>query len=247
MAGELSQLTRQRVDYVTLPNGHVKAILTVSLPGGVVKRYETTVDPNEALVGYYDAAEVGSFFGGIARFAKHAVHSIGKVAKAVVTSKVFAIAASALATAIPGVGPALGPAMLAASGALGVASKLTKASIAHKHGAPAVAKALTLEAVADAHKITSTPAAARALLDIANEKRLKVEKISGLATVVAPKAPAATAPAMQAPAMQANVAPSGAALLGHARLGRIRSNRPGPISEQELLRAHQSGRVFWVA
>lgn len=247
MAEDITKLTRQRVDYRTLPNGHVQATLTVTLPGGLVRRFTTTVDPNQPVAG----DEVGSLFGSIGRFIKHPLKSagnivkkVGKVAKAVATNKVFLLAASGLATAIPGAGPIVGPALLVASKTLGVAAKLGHARIAAKHGAHDLAKALTKEAIGDAHAISKNPADAARLLAVADQKSKNVERVTGMDTL--PNAPPVTGPifSQQQPSARAS---SGADLLAAARAGRIRSNRPGTISEADLLNAHAQGRVFWVS
>jgi hypothetical protein len=243
---EIEQLTRQRVDYRTLPGGMIEATLTVTGPNGFVRRFTQTIDPNEPVAG----DEVGSLFGSIGRFIKHPLKSagniikkVGKVAKAVVTNKLFLMAAGALATAIPGAGPIVGPALLVASKTLGVAAKLGHARIAAKHGAHATAKLLTAEAVQDAHKLTGSPQAAQNLLKLANEKSQRVERLTGMHTL--PNAePIVTASTAAAPAASAA---SGDELLRRARAGRVRSNRPGPITEEDLRAAHASGRVFWVS
>lgn len=182
---DASALSRQRLDYVDLPDGSVKAILTVSLPGGVIKRFEAITTPQEAeavegeIIGAElamlteDGEEIGSFFGKIFKAVKHVV-------KKVASSKVFKVAAAGLAIAAPVLGP-LAPAALAASAGMGVASKLASAGVAAAKGAKKIARALTQEATNDARRLTKTPAGAASLLQAANRKRLSAFRIaSGL-------------------------------------------------------------------
>jgi hypothetical protein len=166
------------------------------------------------------------------------VEKLGKAAladvKKVVTSKVFRIAASALATAIPVVGPIVGPALYAASSALGVAGKLISAGVHAARGSKSVAQQLTSDAMADAKLLTSSPEAAQALVSIANGKRKAVE------TLAAPTKPATRPPVVTAPKKSDDV-------LAAARAGRLRSNRGGSITPAQLQAAADGGRIFWVA
>jgi hypothetical protein len=242
--------TRQRIDYIDLPGGGVKAVLTISLPGGVVKRFEAATDANEmkevsgALlrsVGCCLGDEVGrSIFKKIGK-------GIGKIAKSVASSKVFQLAAKGLALASPLLGP-IAPFALAAGAGLGVASKLAKASVAAAHGAHDVAKALTLSAHADATKLTSTPAGAARLLATANAKRLGAEKVAaGPAAKSKPNTaaiPGSSTADHRCPQLSGNTE---ADVLAAAKAGRVRSNQPGAITPSQLLAAHKQGRLYWVS
>jgi type IV secretory pathway TrbL component len=247
---DASTQTRQRLDFVDKPDGSVDAVLTISLPGGVQKRFTTNVHPSEAqaISGEIIGAEVllrpqvGFSFKGVFK-------SVGKLAKKVASSKVFALAASGLALAAPLLGP-IAPAALGAAAGLGVAAKLAKAGVAAAHGAKAVADELTAAAASDAKRLTTTPAGAAALLAAANKKRLGAEKIANSAREnVAPKSaparPSNAAPARCASATQFPPMSEGD-LLARARAGRVRSNDGAAVSTSQLLAAHQQGRIFWV-
>lgn len=241
---EAEELSRQRIDYEELPDGSVKAILTVTLPGGRVERFSAQLHPNElsevsGIGMLFDPAhEVGNIFGdivkGIGKVAKGAVH----VVKEVVGSKVMQVAAKGLAVIAPALGP-LAPAALATSATLGIAGKLAKAGIASKHGAKSVAKVITDGAIKDAAKLTKTASGAAALLKQANKKRTALEKIA--AKNKSKSKPAAKSKPIVKPA---SGKPSN--VIAAARAGRVRSNKGGKVSSAELLRASQSGRVFWV-
>jgi hypothetical protein len=241
--------TRQRIDYVPMADGSVKAILTISFPGGIVKRFEAVTSPDEAKevsgalsvvsgvsgVGCCAGEEVGiSFF-----------KRLGRIAKGVASSKVFAIAAKGLAIAAPLLGP-IAPFALGAAATMGVASKLSKAGVAAAHGAHDVAKALTASAHGDAKKLTRTPAGAAALLAAANKKRLGAEKIASKGDT---PAPAQKIPKAKASSSSSSAPPRGGEpdLLAAAAAGRVRSNRPGAINPKQLLAAHQEGRIYWVS
>lgn len=235
-----ADLTRQRIDYVTAPDGRVRAILTVTLPGGLVKTFEASINPNDPIE--VAGIEVGLFGIKAPKFLRKAIKTVGHVAKAIAHSKVLMLAAGALASAIPFAGPIVGPALMLAATTMGVAGKLSKAHLFAHHGAHAEAKALTSSAVSDAHKLTSTPAAAKGLLQLANHKRLALAKHAGIpASPTVRPAPTARPAPRVAPAL----APSDP--LAAARAGRVRSNRGGAVSPAELAAAHASGRIFWVS
>jgi hypothetical protein len=245
--------TRQRIDYIDLPGGGVKAVLTISLPGGIVKRFEAVTDPSEmkevsgALlrsVGCCMGDEVGkSIFKKIGK-------GIGKIAKGVASSKVFQLAAKGLALASPLLGP-IAPFALGAAAAAGVASKLAKAGVAAAHGAHDVAKALTLSAHGDAVKLTSTPAGAARLLATANAKRLGAEKVAAGKSTPAPKSKPNTSALPSSSTADIRCAQlrgtTEADLLAAAKSGRVRSNQAGTATPSQLLAAHKAGRIYWVS
>lgn len=245
--------TRQRIDYIDLPGGGTKAVLTITFPGGVTKRFEASTTSDEmkevsgALlrsVGCCMGDEVGrSIFKKIGK-------RFGKIAKGIAHSKVFALAAKALAIAAPLLGP-IAPFALGAAAGLGVASKLAKASVAAAHGAHDVAKKLTQAAHDDAVKLTKTPAGAAKLLAVANAKRLGAEK-------VAEGTPAAKQNTKALPSSSTALNPENhvcpqlrgtteSDLLNAAKAGRVRSNQQGTVSPSQLLAAHNRGRVYWVS
>lgn len=244
MADAASEMSRQRLDYIDRPDGSVDAVLTITLPGGVVKRFTANVHPNEAqqIAGEIIGAEMllnpevgASIF-----------KKIGKLAKKVAHSKVFQIAAKGLALAAPLLGP-IAPAALVASAGLGVASKLAKAGIAAAHGAKGVAQELTASAHRDATKLTKTPAGAKALLQAANNKRLGADKLADTGKENHAPPPTAAAPTRRVPA--SSPAPSSSAspdVLQAARAGRVHSNDGSPITPAELLAAHNNGRIFFI-
>lgn len=245
-------LSRQRIDFVDKPDGSVDAVLTVTLPGGVVTRYTSNVHPSEA------QAVSGEIVGaelilnptvGVSVFKK-----IGRLAKKVASSKVFELAAKGLAIAAPLLGP-IAPAALGAAAGLGVASKLAKAGVAAAHGAKSVAAALTKAAHSDAVKLTKTPAGAAQLLAVANQKRLGAEKAAHKGPEPAPRATAVKRPAARAPSAAPARAPSPAParasapssdVLALARAGRVRSNDGTGVSASQLMAAHAQGRIYWV-
>ncbi len=174
---------------------------------------------------------------------------IGKALKKVATIKTLAIAAGSLLTAVPILGPVVGPAALAAATAIGVTEKLFKAGDAAAKGAKDIAKVLTSDAVKDAARLTKTPAAAKDLLHIANTKRKNLEKlIDGAASAAQKAAKAAAAkPPTARPAAPKPAPKKHSDVLAAARAGRLRSNQGGNISQAALVAAANNGRVFWVS
>jgi hypothetical protein len=247
--------TRQRIDYQTLPNGDVKAILTISLPGGITKRFESVTSAAETKeVSGALLREVGCCAGsevGISIFKR-----IGRIAKSVASSKVFELAAKGLAIAGPLLGP-IAPFALGAAATLGVAGKLAKAGVAAAHGATDLAASIAAEARRDASKLTSTPEGAERLLAVANSKRLGAEAIAD-GSKPAKASPAKASPASSPPSSSskpqtasdvrcAQMRGTTTDVLAAARAGRVRSNQAGPINAAQLLQAHNEGRVFWVS
>lgn len=333
---ELSQLTRQRFDYVRLADGRMKAILTVTLPEGRVYRFESTAGANEigaavaassvktqaqqqdlaafaafkksaaavrgnhvgaggvlaprityeqavkvealrnqlrkklkskwrfrpapmtpvkgSRTGYaYWGATQGVSKGGALKEELYtpgpvSIAAIGTALKEVASARTLLLAAGSLATIIPGAGPVLGPAMMAAASTMGVASKLLDAGSQVAKGNLAGAAKLTAEASSDAARLTKTPGAAQDLLKLANDKRKAVQRIAAGVTSVKPSAPKpAVAKPAPRPAMPAAKAIAHADVLAAARSGRLRSNRAGNISQAALLEAADRGRIFWLA
>lgn len=251
---KFNQLSQQRIDYTPLPNGGVRARLTVSLPGGKtipfvedvtpedVKTYEAQIAGVEigyALdeIGYVGSVEQIGFLGGIVRAIGKGIKAVGKAAggvvkgiakvgKAIVTSKVFQTAAKGLAIIAPALGPLAAPA-LAVSGAVGVAGKLLGAKNASKVGAKRTATALAQSAVSDAKRIA--PGAAPSLLRIATDKANSAMKLAGaqIQAGVAARS-GATAP--------------GGPVLDASRASKLR--RATEFSPETLAKAHASGRLF---
>lgn len=177
---------KQHIEYRNLPGGSVEAVLTVTLPNGAQQRYTAITHPDEAsaIQGDMIGAELlelgyvsGSFFKSLGKIVKKSVKTVGKAAKGIASSKVFALAAKGLAIASPVLGPFAGPA-LAASAGMVIAAKLAKAGVAAAAGAKNVAAALTKGAADAAAKLTKTPEGAASLLAAANKKRLGAEAIA---------------------------------------------------------------------
>jgi hypothetical protein len=249
--------TRQRIDYVNLPGGGVKAILTVTLPGGVVKRFEaiTTAHEAQSVEGDIVGAELALSARTVGAFRPlRALKKVGKLGAKLASSKVFKLAAAGLAAAAPLLGP-IAPVALAAAGGMAVASKLAKAGVAAAKGAQGVAQALTQSAAKDAVRLTGSAEGARALLDLANRRRLGAEKAAERTPEPA-AAPSSSSSAARAPMSRARMlapASSPAArsatddLLARARAGLVRSSSGAPVSAAQLLAAHRAGRIFWVS
>lgn len=217
----------QTLEFRHLPDGSVIAALHVHMPDGSTRTFEASAHEDEIS----GDDEIGSLWSGLKKLGR----SIGHVARSIAHSKVFKIAAIALASAVPFAGPVLGPALLATAAATGIASKLAHSHLLHKAGHAAAAAKVALSASADAHKITGgNKDAARALLTAANKKRLAADALAS-------KGP----PSAQKPAQPARSATRDP--LVAARAGRLLSSEGRPVSEEELRAAHASGRVFWLA
>lgn len=163
---------------------------------------------------------------------------VGKVAKEVVTSKVFQAAAIGLVAAVPGLGAIAAPA-LAAAATLQTGAKLLKASGLAKRGEHEQARQATTDAVASARKASKTPEETKAIVDAANVKRKNVELLAavGRPDRIAPRVRPSSSSSARGPVD----------VLEAARAGKLRSNKGGEITSAELLAAHKAGRVFWVA
>lgn len=270
----LAGLVRQRLDFRDNADGSITTTLTISLPNGVVKRFEDVTWPHEveAVAGEHIGGELAilgpdgeigiSFFKRLGRVAK----GVGKIAKDIASSKIMKIAAAGLALAAPLLGP-IAPVALAASAGLGVAAKLAKAGVAAAQGATNVAKQITASAALDARRLTKTPEGAASLLQAANNKRLAASAIAAKPSTVRrptprlaasnprgttlarrPAAAVARPTAAKASTSTKITYPplSEADLLARARSGRVRSSRGENVTEPQLLAAYKTGRIYWV-
>jgi hypothetical protein len=272
MAAPSSKDIGQHIEYTTTPDGTVMATLTLTLPNGSKQQYTAKVDTDEirrvegaiigaelSLAGYGDivGCEVGFNFG---KLIKGVTKGVGKLAKGIATSKVFKLAASGLALAAPILGP-FAPAALAVSAGMGIASKLSSAGVAAARGAKNVAQAFANSAKLDASRLTKTPEAAAKLLNFANTKRMRASALQdkpkpapaparrALPAPAPARAVASArviAPARVAPATVVTQAPPTTDVLTLARAGRVRSSDGAAVTADQLLSAHQSGRIYWV-
>lgn len=181
MAQTFEDLSKQRLDFSTGPNGETIATLSVTLPNGQVYRFSETTDAAEidnlgaALasaevtqskiegVGMSEA-EIAGLFSSIGK----AFKKVTNVARKVATSKVFKAAGRGLMLAAPALGP-LGPAALAIGGGMEVASRLSKASYAAEAGARRASRLLGRGAGSIARKVA--PRGWRTLMSYGNRKR----------------------------------------------------------------------------
>ena len=170
-----SEVMRARCDYRWLPSGELEAILTLTLPAGNEMRFTAQCDPRPILA-YVMANQQGEISG----FSlKKLWKGVKKVAKGVVTSKVFKVASTALAFAAPVLGP-LAPVALAGSAAMKASRALISAKALVTAGrksdaaklvnyAAGIAKTTTvLSASASmANKATGAPSSSKPLLKFA--------------------------------------------------------------------------------
>jgi hypothetical protein len=241
---KFDQLSKQRIDYATLPGGGQRARMTITLANGKsfsfveditpadIKSYATQIAGVEIgcamAQGPISGVEVGNIFGDIAKGIGSAVKTVGKVAKKVVTSKVMQTAAKGLAMAAPALGP-FAPAALAVSGGIGVAGKLLASKTAQSVGAPRASDALAASAVQDAKALTRSPLATTGLLNIAAKKANSVSNlVSNVVNNAISKA-------------------TGTDVLAAARLGKVRSNTGGAVTADQLAKAAGAGRLFFLA
>ena len=234
MATTFDDLSKQRIDYSTGPNGETIATLTLTLSDGSVHRFSDSTDEEELdnlgaafasaeieqnqISGVaMSEAEIAGMFSSIGKAFKKVARRAAKVA----TSKVFKKAAMGLAVAAPFLGP-LAPAALAVSGGMMVSSQLASAGLAAEAGANKAARKLGLSARRHAKK--TAPRNWRTLMNVGNRKRK-------------------LAFAHAAKSRQRQQRPN---LYQLARAGKIRSNRGGRITPNALRYAAQRGRIFWV-
>lgn len=240
---KFDRLSKQRLDYESLPGGGQRARMTITLANGKsftfveevspadIKQYATQIAGVE--IGCAMAAapisgvEVGNIFKDIAKGFVGGVKAVAKVGKKVVTSKVMQTAAKGLAMAAPALGP-LAPAAIAVSGGIGVAGKLLASKTAQSVGAPLASNALAQSAVQDAKAIS--PGAFPSLLKIA---ATKANTASNLVNNVFNNAIAKA---------------TGNDVLAKARAGKVlSSNRSGAVTPDMLTQAAAGGRLFFLA
>lgn len=225
-------ISQQRLDYEEV-DGKVRAILTVTLPGGqtYVFSEDASQEEGEAVEGMWDRGsevpnEVGSIFGDIAKFAGKAVKAVGKAAKSVATSKVFKTAAKGLAVISPALGP-FAPAAMAVSAGMGTASTLLSARTAASKGNKQAAAQLTAKAAADAKRIA--PKNAAKLLKIASDKSKAALALSSRAKPKKKRAPSAALARMTRTASPKALSPK---------------TGPGRVTLPQLAAAARSGNVY---
>lgn len=154
-----AQVLRSRLDYRWLPDGQVQAILTVTLPNGHMMRFTAEGNPHDILAALQRENPhviAGFSLGGLWR-------GIKKVAKTVATSKVFKIAAGALAVVAPFVGP-LAPVLFAGAGAMKATTALLAAKVHAAAGNLGAAKTL----VSYAGSVAKTPTVFHASTSLAS-------------------------------------------------------------------------------
>jgi hypothetical protein len=155
-----SEVMRARCDYRWMPDGNLEAILTLTLPAGNEMRFTAQCDPKPILA-YVLANQRGEISG----FSlKKLWKGVKKVAKGVVTSKVFKVASTALAFAAPVLGP-LAPVALAGSAAM----KAGRALISAKALVSAGNKTDAAKLVNYAAGIAKTPAVLSASASMASK------------------------------------------------------------------------------
>jgi len=255
---EFDDLSKQRIDYSTGPNGETVAVLTLTLQDGSIHRYTASLAPAEldaytealgaqeaaglAVVAGLEPSEVAGLFGDIVKGVSKAAKSVANVAKKVVTSKVFKTAGKGLALAAPAMGPFAPAAMTVAAG-MATASKLGDAAVAAEAGAKRAAKALTRQAKRGVAKIAKTPRARSFLLGAANAKRKR-----GTARASGKKGPSwGKVKRTVKRTRSKRKRQSKPRLLDALKAGKLRSNKPGTVTLSALRAADAKGRVFWVA
>ncbi len=182
---EFEDLSRQRIDYSTGPNGETIAVLTLTLSDGSTHRYSASageedikqlasafaaseVRAGKRIGETYTDEEIAGLFGSI----WNGVKKVGNVAAKIATSKVFKYAATGLASIAPALGP-LAPIALGVAGGMAGASALGHAALAAQAGAKKTAKTLTRFAKYTIRKTSKSknPRTQKKLLRIANRKR----------------------------------------------------------------------------
>jgi hypothetical protein len=235
---QFNSLSKQRLDYESLPNGGQRARMTITLANGKsltfvedvtasdVKQYAAEIAGVEigcaCAMAPISGVEVGNIFSDIAKGLGKGVKAIGKVAKKVVTSKVMQTAAKGLAMAAPALGP-FAPAALGVSAGIGIAGKLLASKTAQSVGAPLASNALAQSAVSDAKRLTKTSSGLFGLLKVASTK------------------------AMNAFSLVDKLQPASGDVMALARAGKVRSNQGGQVTAAQLSAAAGAGRLFFLA
>jgi hypothetical protein len=241
---QFNQLSKQRLDYTSLPGGGQRVRMTITLHGKSytfvedvtpqdVQQYAKEIAGIEIGCAMMDSqisgVEVGNLLKDIGKAIGGGVKAVAKVAKKVVTSKVMQTAAKGLAMVAPALGP-LAPAALAVSGGIGVAGKLLASKTAQSVGAPLASQALAESAMADAKRITKSSSGLSGLLKIASTKAMNafhlVDKLA---------------------AAPGGASGGGGDVLALARAGKVRSNQGGAVTQAQLSAAAGSGRLFFLA
>lgn len=185
---QLSDLSRQRIDYSTGPKGETVALLTVTLKDGSVHRFKgeaTEREVDQLAKGIANAEmrklqvsgeiagmgedEIAGLWGSIVK----GVKKVGKVARKVASSKAFKWAGRGLVMAAPALGP-FGAAAAAVGGGMMLASKVSDMSIAAEAGAKKTARALGINVKKTARKLGKKRSTRRKLISWANAKRKAV-------------------------------------------------------------------------
>lgn len=167
-------IARQRLDYEWLPNGTIRATLTITLPHGNEFRFTGEGDPRAIamLVRGSRPDAVEGILGDIWK-------GIKKGAKAVATSGVFKTATKVLATVAPVLGPAA-PAAMTAATTMGAATKLLAAKKYSAKGDTRSAAKLVLAASKQvtpknlAHSPRAQKKTAKAAFDVADQHAQKI-------------------------------------------------------------------------
>jgi hypothetical protein len=140
-----------------MADGRVRALLTLCFANNTRFRFVAECDPRTIIAVMREQhPEIGFSLKGI-------IKGVGKIAKKVASSKVFALAAKALKSVAPFLGP-LAPALAGASLAMGATTKLIAAKSLSAKGRKADAAKLVAAAAKDAAAtppgIASPPTAA---------------------------------------------------------------------------------------
>lgn len=161
-------VARTHIAYRWTKDGRVQCCLTLTFAGNTTFRFMADADPRVIVALLRENhPEVGGF--SLKKLAK----GIGKIAKKVASTKVFALASKALSVLAPIAGP-LAPALLGAGAAMGASVKLMAA---HKHAAAGnkeAAAALVKSAAEDAKQAPADAGGQPAALNAANAHAQKI-------------------------------------------------------------------------
>ncbi len=259
---KIDEMSRQRLDFSTGPNGETVATVTITLGDGSEHRYSASTDDEEIenLASALALAEIkerkieGSYteeeIAGLLDFVKKGIKVVSNVAKKVASSKAFALAATGLALAAPALGPFAGPA-LAVSAGMGVASKLAKGAVAAEAGAKRAARLFTKSAKKEAKR--RSPKNWRKLLKYANRKRKALAKVASKKRKrrkKRKKKPSRkrrpTTRRRPTPRRRRPKKKKKPNIITAAKKGKLRSNKKGAVTRAELKRAAKRGRIFWI-